>query len=117
MVELVNVKNKGLKRFFEFEDKLIFSYSNNPEFLVDIQNNSFQSFKDEKLFYKSDNQFIIKNNQLIGPIKNTLTGETVFEKFDLTNITNYPIGRRIIFFIEIKKSFINIYFALFFITS
>ena len=77
----------------EFDDKLILSYSGNPEiFVVDIQNNSFQNFKDEELFYKSYNQFIIKNNRLIGPIKNTLTGETTFEKFEVCGIT--PILRR-----------------------
>ena len=115
-VELINVKNKGAKRFFEFDDKLIFSYSNTPEFfVVDIQNNSFRSFKDEELFYKSDNQFIIKKNQLIGPIKNTLTGETAFEKFDLTNITNYPTGEELYFFRDKEEFFQYVYFALFFL--
>ena len=116
-IELINIKNKGAKRFFKFEDKLIFSYSNTPEFfVVDIQNNSFQSFKDEELFYKSDNQFIVKNNRLIGPIKNTLTGETAFEKFDLTNIANYPIGEASYFFRDKEEFFQYVYFALFFIT-
>ena len=116
-IELINIKNKGIKRFFEFDGKLIFSYSNTPEFfVVDIQNNSFQSFKDEELFYKSDNQFIVKNNRLIGPIKNTLTGETAFEKFDLTNITNYPIGEASYFFRDKEEFFQYVYFALFFIT-
>ena len=116
-VELINIKNKGVKRFFEFEDKLIFSYSNNPGFfLVDIQNNSFQSFKDEVLFYKSDNQFIIKNNRLIGPIKNTLTGETSFEKFDLTSISNSPALVTTYFYRDKEEFYQYIYFALFFIT-
>lgn len=116
-VDLINVKNKGVKRFFKFEDKLIFSYSNNPGFfLVDIQNNSFQSFKDEILFYKSDNQFIIKNNRLIGPIKNTLTGETSFEKFDLTSISNYPALVATYFYRDKEEFYQYIYFALFFIT-
>ena len=116
-IELINIKNKGVKRFFRFEDKLIFSYSDTPEFfVVDIDNNSFESFKDEMLFYKSNSQFIIKNNNLIGPIKNTLTGETAFEKFDLTNITNYPIGEASYFFRDKEEFFQYIYFALFFIT-
>ena len=116
-IELIDIKNKGLKRFFKFEDKLIFSYSDTPKFfVVDIQNNSFQSFKDEELFYKSDNQFIVKNNRLIGPIKNTLTGETAFEKFDLTNIANYPIGEASYFFRDKEEFFQYVYFALFFIT-
>ena len=76
----------------------------------------FQSFKDEELFYKSSNQFIIKNNRLIGPIKNTLTGETAFEKFDLTNITNYPISEASYFFRDKEEFFQYVYFALFFIT-
>ena len=116
-VELINIKNKRAKRFFEFDDRLIFSYSDTPKFfVVDVQNNSFQSFKDEVLFYKSDNQFIVKNNRLIGPIKNTLTGETAFEKFDLTNITNYPINEASYFFRDKEEFFQYVYFALFFIT-
>ena len=116
-IELINIKNKGAKRFFEFDNKLILSYSDNPEiFVVDIQNNSFQSFKDEELFYKSYNQFIVKNNRLIGPIKNTLTGETAFEKFDLTNIGNYPIGEASYFYRDKEEFFQYVYFALFFIT-
>ena len=116
-VELINIKNKGVKRFFEFEDKLIFSYSNNPDFfLIDIKNNSFQSFKDEVLFYKTDNQFIVKNNRLIGPIKNTLTGKTSFEKFNLTSISNYPTHEATYFYRDKEEFYQYIYFALFFIT-
>ena len=110
-IELINLKNKGAKRFFEFDNKLTFSYSNTPEFCVRYPKQLFQSFKDEELFYKSYNQFIIKNNRLIGPIKNTLTGETAFEKFDLTNITNYPISEAS-YFLETKKSFFNMYILL-----
>ena len=84
--------------------------------MIDIQNNFFQSFKDEELFYKSDNQFIVKNKSLIGPIKNTLTGETTFEKFDLTNIANYPIGEASYFYRDKKEFYQYIYFALFFIS-
>ena len=115
--EIINVKNKGVKRFFEFDNKLIFSYSNAPEFfVVDIDNNRFQSFRDEVLFYKSNNQFIVKNNNLIGPIKNSLTGDTTFEKFDLTNITNYPIDEVSYFYRDKEEFFQYVYFALFFIT-
>ena len=116
-IELINIKNKGAKRFFEFDDKLILSYSDYPEiFVVDVQNNSFQNFKDEELFYKSYSQFIVKNNHIIGPVKNTLTGETAFEKFDLTNIGNYPIGEASYFFRDKEEFFQYVYFALFFIT-
>ena len=45
-IELINLKNKGAKRFFEFDNKLTLAIQI-PEFFVDIQNNSFQSFKDE----------------------------------------------------------------------
>ena len=108
---------KGTKRFFEFDGKLVFNHSNSPSFfIVDVKNNSFQNFKDEMLFYKSSEQFIVKNNLLIGPIKNTLTGETTFEKFDLTNITNYPIDEASYFFRDKEEFFQYLYFALFFIT-
>ena len=47
---------------------------------------------------------------------NTLTGETAFEKFDLTNITNYPISEASYFFRDKEEFFQYVYFALFFIT-
>ena len=116
-VKSINIKNKGAKRFFEFDDKLIFTYADAPEFYaVDIKNNSFQGFKDDVLFYRSENQFIVKNNRLIGPIKNTLTGETAFEKFDLNNITNYSISEVSYFYRDKEEFFQYVYFALFFIT-
>ena len=86
-------QNKAAKRFFKYDDKLIFSYSNSPEFfIVDVNKNTFQGFKDELLFYKSDNQFIVKNNSLISAIKNTLTGEITIQSFDISDINNFPIS-------------------------
>ena len=45
-----------------------------------------------------------------------MTGETAFEKFDLTNITNYPISEASYFFRDKEEFFQYVYFALFFIT-
>ena len=105
-------QNKGVKRFFRFEDKLIFSYSNTPEFfIVDLNKNTFQGFKDEVLFYKSDNQFIIKNNSLIGTIKNTLTGEITIENFDISNINDFPISVVSYLYRDKKEFFQYVYFA------
>ena len=108
---------KGFKRFFKSENKLIFSYSNSPKFFVlDVENNSFQSFKDEMLFYKSNDQFIVKNNLLIGPIKNTLTGEIRIESFDLGKIYDFPISEESYFYRDKEEFFEYVYFALFFLT-
>jgi len=108
---------KGFKRFFKSDNKLIFSYSNSPKFFVlDVENNSFQSFKDEMLFYKSNNQFIVKNNLLIGPIKNTLTGEIRIESFDLGKIYDFPISEESYFYRDKEEFFEYVYFALFFLT-
>ena len=108
---------KGFKRFFKSDNKLIFSYSNSPKFFVlDVENNSFQSFKDEMLFYKSNDQFIAKNNLLIGPIKNTLTGEIRIESFDLGKIYDFPISEESYFYRDKEEFFEYVYFALFFLT-
>ena len=108
---------KGFKRFFKSGNKLIFSYSNSPKFFVlDVENNSFQSFKDEMLFYKSNDQFIVKNNLLIGPIKNTLTGEIRIESFDLGKIYDFPISEESYFYRDKEEFFEYVYFALFFLT-
>ena len=104
--------NKGFKRFFTNNQKLIFSYSNRPEFfIVDLNKNTFQSFKDEVLFYKSDNQFIVKGNLLIAPIKNTLTGEIRFENFNMSNINNLPITVASYMYRDKKEFFQYVYFA------
>ncbi len=108
---------KGFKRFFKSDNKLIFTYSNSPKFFVlDIENNSFQSFRDEILFYKSDDQFIVKNNSLIGPIKNTLTGEIRIESFDAGRIYDFPIIEESYFYRDKEEFFEYVYFALFFLT-
>ena len=105
-------QNKAAKRFFKYDDKLIFSYSNTPEFfIVDLNKNTFQGFKDEVLFYKSDNQFIIKNNSLIGTIKNTLTGEITIENFDISNINDFPISVVSYLYRDKKEFFQYVYFA------
>ena len=108
---------KGFKRFFKSNNKLIFTYSNSPKFFVlDVENNSFQSFRDEILFYKSDDQFIVKNNSLIGPIKNTLTGEIRIESFDAEKIYDFPITEESYFYRDKEEFFEYVYFALFFLT-
>ena len=108
---------KGFKRFFKSDNKLIFSYSNSPKFFVlDVENNSFQSFRDEILFYKSDDQFIVKNNSLIGPIKNTLTGEIRIESFDAGKIYDFPISEESYFYTDKEEFFEYVYFSLFFLT-
>ena len=105
-------QNKATKRFFKYDDKLIFSYSNNPEFFIaDLNKNTFQGFKDEVLFYKSDNQFIIKNNSLISTIKNTLTGEITIESFDISNINDFPISVVSYLYRDKKEFFQYVYFA------
>ncbi len=105
-------QNKGSKRFFKHENKLIFSYSNSPEFfIVDVNKNTFQSFKDEILFYKSENQFIIKESLLIGPIKNTLTGEIRFESFNINNVNNSPITVASYMYRDKSEFFQYVYFA------
>ncbi len=108
---------KGFKRFFKSDNKLIFSYSNSPKFFVlDVENNSFQGFRDEILFYKSDDQFIVKNNSLISPIKNNLTGEIRIESFDVGKIYDFPISEESYFYRDKEEFFEYVYFALFFLT-
>ena len=76
-----------------------------------MSKNTFQGFKDEVLFYKSDNQFIIKNNSLIGTIKNTLTGEITIENFDISNINDFPISVVSYLYRDKKEFFQYVYFA------
>ena len=107
-----STQNKGVKRFFKYDNKLIFTYSNSPEFfIVDVFKNTFQSFKDEILFYKSDNQFIVKENLIIGPIKNALTGEIRFENFNIDNINNFPITVASYLYRDKNEFFQYVYFA------
>ncbi|MAR25821.1 MAG: hypothetical protein CMC50_00095, partial [Flavobacteriaceae bacterium] len=76
---------KGTKRFFKIRNELIISYSDDPDFFViDIEKNSVQKFKDEILFYKSINP-VVKENKIIGAIKNPVTGDVSIGSFDTIN--------------------------------
>ncbi len=83
-------QQKGKKRFFKIEDKLVISYIDNPEFFViDFEKNRVKKFKDEVLFYKSMSP-IVKENKIIGAIKNPVTGEVSIESFKAIN-TDYNL--------------------------
>ena len=45
-----------------------------------------------------------------------MTGEVLFEKFDLINVNNYAIGEESYFYRDKEEFYQYIYFALFFIT-
>ena len=72
------------KRFFNFDNKLLISYSENPEFFIaDLEKNTIEKHRDEALFYKTSGRSIQKNNKLIGAVKNSVTNELTIRSFDL----------------------------------
>ena len=72
------------KRFFNFDNKLLISYSENPEFFIaDLEKNTIKKYRDEALFHKTSGRSIQKNNKLIGAVKNSVTNELTIRSFDL----------------------------------
>ena len=106
----------GTKRFFDFQDKLLFSYTNSPEFfLADFDKNIVEKFDDDVLFYKSGGRSVIKKNNLIGGVQNILTGDFTIESFDLSSLTSGKNTSTFYLYRDTDQFFNYIYFALSFL--
>ena len=102
---------KGIKRFFKIGDKLVISYSDDPEFfVVDFEKNRIEKFKDELLFYKSMNP-IVKENKIIGAIKNPVTGDVSIESFNTINSDYNQIDKPSYLYRGSKEFFKYIYLS------
>ena len=111
-----NGETQGVKRFFNFQNKLLFSYTNSPEFfLADFDKNIVEKFDDDVLFYKSDGRSVIKKNNLIGGILNTLTGDFTIKSFDLSSLSSEKNTNTFYLFRDTDQFFNYIYFALSFL--
>ena len=107
---------QGIKRFFNFQDKLLFSYTNSPVFyLADFDKNIVEKFGDDVLFYKSDGRSFIKKNNLIGAVQNSLTGDFTIESFDISSLLSGKAHSTFYLYRDTDQFFNYIYFALFFL--
>ena len=103
---------KGAKRFFKFDNKLLFSYLDNPEFyLADLENNLFKKFEDEILFYKSGGHSIAKKNNLIGAVRNSLTGGITVESFNIASLISTEADSEFYLYRDTEEFYNYIYFA------
>ncbi len=108
---------KGAKRFFKFDDKLLFSYLDNPEFyLADFENNILKKIKDEVLFYKSGGYSVVKKNNLIGAVQNSLTGDITIEYFNIASLISDGESSELYMYRDTEEFYNYIYFALSFLT-
>jgi len=111
---LIRSKNqfKGAKRFFKFDNKLLFSYLDYPEFyLADFENNILKKIKDEILFYKSGGHSVVKKNNLIGAVRNSLTGDVTVEYFNITSLISNGRGNELYLYRGTEEFYNYIYFA------
>lgn len=107
---------QGVKRFFNFQDKLLFSYADNPEFyLADFNKNIVKKFGDDVLFYKSGGKSFIKKNKLIGAVQNSLTGNFTIESFDLSSLSLDKVDSSFYLYKDTDQFFNYIYFAVSFL--
>ena len=103
---------KGAKRFFKFDDKLLFSYLDNPKFyLADFENNGLKKIKDKVLFYKSSGHSVIKKNNLIGAIQNSLTGDIIVESFDIASLISNEADSEFYLYRDTEEFYNYLYFA------
>ena len=108
---------KGAKRFFKFDDKLLFSYLDNPVFyLADFENNTVRKIKDEVLFYKSGGHSVVKRNNLIGAVQNSLTGDITIESFNIASLISEGESGELYLYRDTEEFYNYIYFALSFLT-
>ena len=111
-----NGETQGVKRFFNFQNKLLFSYTNSPEFyLADFDKNIVEKFDDDVLFYKSGGRSVIKKNNLIGGVLNTLTGDFSIESFDMSSLSSEKTNNTFYLYRDTDQFFNYIYFALSFL--
>ena len=107
---------KGVKRFFNFQDRLVFSYDNSPEFYIaNFDNNTIERFNDEVLFYKSGGRSIVKKNKLLSGVQNNLTGNFTIESFDISSLSSEKANSTFYLYRDTEQFFNYIYFALFFL--
>ena len=111
-----NASIKGAKRFFKFNEKLLFSYTDTPEFFIaDFNENIVEKFKDDALFYKSSGHSIIKKNNLIGAVQNSLTGDVRIESFNLSSLLDQNTNNELYLYRDTEGFYRYIYFALSFL--
>ncbi len=107
---------KGSKRFFKFEDKLLFSYIDDPEFyLADFENNILKKYTDDVLFYKSGGHSIVKKNNLIGAVQNSLTGDITIESFNIESLISNKEDSKLYLYRDTDEFYNYIYIALSFL--
>ena len=107
---------KGAKRFFKFDNKLLFSYLDNPEFyLADFENNTLKKIKDDVLFYKSGGHSVIKRNNLIGAVRNSLTGDITVESFNISSLISNEADSKLYLYRDTEEFYRYVYFALSFL--
>ncbi len=107
---------KGSKRFFKFEDKLLFSYLDSPEFyLADFENNILKKYTDNVLFYKSGGHSVIKKDNLIGAVQNSLTGDITIESFNIASLISNEADSELYLYRDTEEFYNYIYFALSFL--
>jgi len=114
-----NWEMQGVKRFFNFQDKLLFSYTGSPGFyLADFDKNIVEKFGDDVLFYKSDgSRPFIKKNKLIGAVQNSLTGNFTIESFDLSSLSLNKVDSSFYLYKDTDQFFNYLYFALSFLIT
>jgi len=111
-----NPSIKGAKRFFKFNEKLLFSYTDSPEFFIaDFNENTVKKFKDDALFYKSSGHSVIKKNNLIGAVQNSLTGDVRIESFSLSSLLDQNTNNQLYLYRDTEEFYRYIYFALSFL--
>ena len=99
------------KRFFNFQDKLLFSYAKSPVFyLADFDKNIVEIYEDDVLFYKSVGRSIVKKNKLLSGVQNTLTGNFTIESFDISSLSSENANSTFYLYKDTEEFFKYVYF-------
>ena len=107
---------KGSKRFLTFDNKLLFSYGDDPDFyLADFDNNTVKKFKDEVLFYKSGGPSIVKKSNLVSAVQNSLTGRITVKSFNIATLIAEGEDDGVYLYRDTEEFYSYIYFAISFL--
>ena len=88
---LLNAPITSLNKDWIYNDNLLINIVDDPNlYLINPTENTIKTIPNDLLLYKSGEKSILKNTEIVRPIKNSATGSVSIAYFDINGIENSP---------------------------
>jgi hypothetical protein len=88
---ILNAPITALNNKWIYNDNLLIRIEDDPNiYLINPIENTIKTIPNDLLLYKSGGKSIIKNNEIISTVKNSVTGSVSMAYFDINGIENNP---------------------------